>query len=141
MAYSTKADILNQIEEALLIELTDDERTGEVSDARVSRAIDDADQFIDGHLGGHYSVPLSPIPPLLRQLSVALAIYALYERRDTVPDTRTERFKWAIDTLKQISKGIITLGASDPDGNPPTKSGIAFSSAPEVFSPERMRRY
>lgn len=128
MAYSALADTQNQIEEAKLIQLTDDEGLGSVNEARVTRAIADADAEIDGYVGSRYVVPLSPVPDSIRRLSVELAIYNLYARRDKVPEHRVERYKGAVKLLEQIALGKISLGPSDPDGNPPESDAPEFSS-------------
>lgn len=141
MAYSTLADTLDQLDESRLIELTDDEGIGTVGVARVEKAISDADQVIDGYIGSRYSVPLDPAPPILRQLSVALAVYNLYARRDLMPDIRAENNKWAIRTLELIGAGKVSLGAQDPDGNPPEKAGIGYSAKDQIFSSDKLDRF
>jgi phage gp36-like protein len=129
MAYSTETDITNQIDEAVLVELTDDEAIGVVDSDRVTRAIADADEEIDGYVGSRHTVPLDPVPAVVRKLSVDIAIYNLYARRvDEVPPVRQKRYDGAIRLLEQIAKGTISLGADDPEGTPPD------SDAPEVSS-------
>jgi len=135
MAYSTKPDILNQIDEAKLIQLTDDERMGAVNDSRVARAIADADEEIDGYVGSRHPVPLAPVPAIIRKFSVDIAIYNLYRRRDQVPETRGKAYENAISFLKQVALGKISLGASDPEGNPPA------SDAPELASDNPVRTF
>lgn len=141
MAYATLTDILDQLDEARLIELTDDEGSGAVDTAKVTKAIGDADELIDGYVGSRYAVALDPVPPLVRQLSVALSIYSLYARRDMVPEIRIEQFKWALRTLELISVGKVSLGSTDPDGNPPEKAGILYSGNTQVFNSEKLDRY
>jgi len=133
MAYCTVTDIQDQIEESQLIQLTDDEGAGEVAESRVLKAIADADEEINGYVGSRYPVPLSPVPPVVRKLSVDIALYNLYARRDQCPDARKDRYKNAIAFLNQIALGRPSLGVSDPDGNPPV------SDAPEM-SGENPRR-
>jgi len=115
MAYSTKIDIFNQVESEVLIQLTDDENTGLVGEAVVTRAIADADATIDAYCQGRYNVPLSPVPEKIRQVSVDIAIYNLYSRRmDTMPEVRSERHKEAIRFLEKVSDGKIFIGADSP---------------------------
>jgi len=116
MAYSIQDDILNQIDEAALIQLTDDAGAGEVDDDIVARAIADADATIDAYCQGRYTVPLSPVPEKVRQISVDIAIYNLYSRRADLgmPDVRTDRNKEAVRFLEKVAAGTIALGASTP---------------------------
>lgn len=133
MAYCTIADIRDQLDDRSLITLTDDEGAGQVAEDRVTRAIADADEEINGYVGSRHTVPLSPVPAIVRKLSTDIAIYNLYARRDLVTETRSERYKNAIKFLDGVATGKISLGASDPGGNPPE------SNAPEMSSdnPER----
>lgn len=129
MAYSTQADILLQIDEARLIQLTDDEGSGTIDANRVERAIADADEEIDGYLGSIHRVPISPAPRILRKLSVDIAIYNLYRRMDNMTDQRAEAYKNAIRFLEQVAMGKISLGAEDPGGSPPDTGGPEISTA------------
>ena len=75
MPYATQADILDQLDEDILIQLTDDADTGDVVDDVVTRAIADADAEIDGYCGKRYSVPFDTVPPIIRKFAVDIAIY------------------------------------------------------------------
>ena len=134
MAYSTKTDILEQLEEDVLIQLTDDDDAGVVDEDKVTRAIVDADAEIDSYCGTKYDVPFSTVPVMIRKISVDLSICNLYARRQGSPEDRKERCDEAISFLKDISKGIASLGgdgpsADDDSGPEPTtvKSDRVFS--------------
>ncbi|MEM5790028.1 MAG: DUF1320 domain-containing protein [Syntrophobacteraceae bacterium] len=134
MPYCTLEDILGRIEETTVVQLTDDEGLGSINTERVNAAIADADQEIDGYAGTRYAVPMNPAPPILRRLSIEIAIHNLFGRRSRKePEDRTERYKGAVDLLKQIAAGRFSLGPCDPDGNPPA------SDAPQMAAenPER----
>jgi len=138
MSYSAKADILNQLDEPTLIELTDDAGAGEVDDDIVTRAIADADATIDAYCQGRYEVPLDATPDKIRQISVDIAIYNLYSRRDdTAPDTRKDRYKDAIRFLEKVAGGEIELGAATPapstTGN---EADIAYND--RIFDRDKM---
>lgn len=115
MSYSAQTDILNQLDEETLIQLTDDPGYGEVDDDVVDRAIADADATIDSYCQGRYVLPLSPVPAKVRMVSVDIAIYNLYSRRgDTAPDVRKDRHKEAIRWLEKVAEGKVELGADTP---------------------------
>jgi phage gp36-like protein len=130
MAYSTKADILLQLPEDSLITLTDDENTGAVVDEVVTRAIADADAEIDGYVGTRHTVPLSPVPTVIRLASVRMAIYHLHARRSlvSVPDQVKTDYDNQVRLLRDISKGVVSLGADDPGGTPPQNNRPVVSS-------------
>ena len=70
MAYCVLDDLKEKISEEELIQLTDDEETGLIVTSRTDRAISDADALIDGYCGRRYSVPLDPVPAIIRKFSV-----------------------------------------------------------------------
>jgi phage gp36-like protein len=144
VAYSTLADIKNQLDEAVLVQLTDDEGLGIVDEDRVTRAIADADEEIDGYVGARHALPLSTVPAILRKISVDLAVYNLYTRRSiAVPEIRSERYKSCIRFLEQVGKGAISLGSEDPGGSPPGSKAPEFSTdnPDRVFDREKLEGF
>lgn len=115
MAYSTEADILfrlsdNEIKELVLDDSSED---AERQTAYVGRAIDDADAEIDGYLGQRFSVPLATVPNLIRKISVDLAIFNLYARRDkALPDSRKAAYENSVKLLENTAKGLLSIGVS-----------------------------
>ena len=115
MAYSTITDILNQLDEQTLIQLTDDAGMGAVNQSVITAAIADADSEIDSYCGSRYDVPLSSATGMIRKISVDMAIYNLYGRRSQgPPETVAERYKNAVRFLRDVSAGKVTLGANAP---------------------------
>lgn len=138
MAYCTLTDILDQIEEADVIRLTDDENLGAVSEPRVSKAIADADAEINGYCGQRYRVPFDPVPDLVRKFAVDIAIYNLFGRRDVAPEDRRNRYKDAIAFLRQVASGAATLGVEDPDGTPAPAEHPRITGPARIFSREKL---
>jgi phage gp36-like protein len=119
MAYSLLADIKKLIPEETLIQLTDDEGAGIVNQVRLDEAIAHADEEINSYLGLRYNIPFaSPIPGIVKKMSVDITIYNLYSRKlETIPSTRGDRYKNAIRMLEGISKGTVSIGEStEPAG-------------------------
>ena len=116
MAYSTQTDLEEQISQADLIELTDDAGSGSVDTSALARAIADADAEIDSYCGSRYTMPFSPVPVIIRKCSVDMAIYHLLSRRaiDKLPEERLKRYDNAIRFLRDVSRGLISLGADAP---------------------------
>jgi len=112
MSYSLKADILTEISEEELIQLTDDESAGIVNEVRVTAAIAKADRLIDSYCGQVETVPFTTIPDIIKEHSITIAIYYLYSRRGVVPEIRKENYKDAIAHLKDIATGKAVIGAT-----------------------------
>lgn len=141
MAYCAKTDILEQLDEDILIQLTDDEDTGLVDDTKVTRAIADADAEIDSYCGVRYPVPFSTVPGIIRKLSVEFSIYNLYARRKGVSDDRKDRYDNGIRFLRDVSKGVVSLGADDPDTPPSDANQPQITSSERIFSREKMKGF
>ena len=142
MPYCTQADILESLSEAELIQLTDDAGAGTVDPDVVERAIADADATVDAHCQGRYSVPLaSPVPGVIRRISVDITVYNLYSRRDdTMPETRKERMKSAERFLEKVARGEIRLGTAQPA--PETTGGsVDIESQDRIFDRGKLRGF
>jgi phage gp36-like protein len=130
MAYSLYADVLEKMpSESVLIELTDDadDPTGEVNATKVTNAIVWADGRIDGYLGQRMTVPLTTIPETVKALSVDLAIYDLYTQKEALPERREDRYKAAIEFLKDIAAGKVTIGTSGVDDETSAQWPLTYS--------------
>ncbi len=117
MAYSVLEDLLKMIPEEELAQITTE--SGDDPDpAIVAEAISQADAEIDSYLGRRYQVPLSPVPPRVKALSVDLAIYHLYSRRSVAPPVRRQNYEAAVAFLKQVAAGqaVVEVSGGEPPG-------------------------
>lgn len=121
MAYSTKLQLYKRFPEESVKQLTDDEDDDSKVDERIEDAILNADEEIDSYLRGRYIVPLSliPLPGMITNISIDLAIYQLYQRQgDQIisdSDSCQIRYDSAIKKLESIQNGTITFVG---DGTP-----------------------
>jgi len=112
MAYSIQADLENSIQLSHLVELTDDLATGSIVETVITRAIEDADSEIDIYCRKKYIVPLT-VTNEVRKMSVDIAIYNLYSRRESPPADRLVRYLAAVEKLKAIRDGDIQLDIAE----------------------------
>ena len=112
MAYSTAEDIRKLIPESDLIQLTDDDGVGVVDEDVLTEAIDAADREIDAYLGARYTVPLDPVPELIRNLSAQMAIWHLYGRRNILSEVWESCYKNAVRLLDLLRRGEVVIGAA-----------------------------
>ncbi|MCP4108566.1 MAG: DUF1320 domain-containing protein [Desulfobacteraceae bacterium] len=142
--YCTVTDITDTIPHRILIQLTDDDDTGNPDTGRTEKAIRDASNEIDGHVGVKYSTPLSPVPDIIVKFAVDIAVYNLYGRREQgPPDTKVERYENAVSFLKRVATGKASLGISDPGGNPLLDGAPIMSrkNPKRIFTRESMRDF
>ncbi|CDC19705.1 putative uncharacterized protein [Clostridium sp. CAG:306] len=111
MDYCTIEDIDTQISTPTLIQLTSDDGQEEVNRVVAQEAILYSSALIDGYLRGRYTLPLDIHFPLLRILAIDLSIHRLYSRRmrNEMPEVIENNYKNAIQTLRDIQKGVISL--------------------------------
>src|SRR5574343_1758427 len=125
MAYCTQTDIEKLIPVLELAEITTE--IGDAPDTSVVEyCIAKADAEIDSYCSKQYSVPFSPVPARITALSVDIAIYHLYSRRSVAPDIRRIKYEDALTFLKDLAKGIASVGTTN---DPP----LATSGTNDVF--------
>ncbi|EPB9486910.1 gp436 family protein [Citrobacter farmeri] len=114
--YCTLADLLEQMPEQTLIQLTNEnvgfDAPPPVDVTVVDSCIRYADELIDAHLRGRYTLPLAEVPTVLRDIAITLSRYRLYARRPegAMPETVKDDNKEARRQLEDIRKGHLTLG-------------------------------
>jgi phage gp36-like protein len=144
MPYCTQTEIEKLIPRALLVELTDDENLGGVNLDRLDEAISQADAEIDAYISRRYSVPVEPVPALLRKLSGDMAVYHLYSRTvQSMPEVRRERYTDAVRRLEAIARGIAGLGIAEEPAPAAQQSGAEtnVTSGSQVFTRGSMEGY
>lgn len=139
MPYSTLSDILEQVDETTLTQITDDAGEGAVDEGVVERAVADADAEINGYCGRRYAVPFADVPAIVRKISVEIAIYNMFARRGRVPEIRRTRYEDAVAFLRDVSKGLVSLGEDDADGTPAATHTPEIESADRIFSRESLK--
>lgn len=150
MAYSTQQDILNSgISEQELAELTSDQ-DGVIDAPTVAAAIKKADDEIDGYVAVKYSVPLNPVPSVVNTWSVTIAKYKLFEGRahrlGGIPAALESQYKATIGSLKDVARGLLSLGKDPPPpakstGQPEVKTSVGDDEESRDFSKGKMRGF
>ena len=113
--YCTIEDIELHTSTPTLSQLTSDDGTEAINRDVAQESILYASTLIDGYLRGRYTLPLNIHFPLLRVLCIDISVYRLYSRRmrNEMPEVIEQNYKNAIQTLKDIQKGVITLEAEN----------------------------
>lgn len=84
--------------------------------ATVNAVIADTEQLIDGFLAMRYTLPLSPVPAIVRTWARDIVWYRLNQHRITKPseDPVVRRYDDALKFLGLTRDGKFSLGVSDP---------------------------
>jgi len=137
--YCTFADLLEQVPERTLIQLTNEELDFDspvtVKTEVVDSCIRYADELIDAHLRGRYTLPLAEIPTVLRDIAITLVRYRLYTRRPegAVPDTVKDDHKEARRQLEGLRDNKLTLGLQSTQKDVPESGEIRARARRPTF--------
>jgi phage gp36-like protein len=148
MIYHVLTDLTANISELELLQLTDDENAGafvqtptpNAAYARVVGAGQQAANLIDGYCRGRYTVPFSPVPDMIKDVSVDLTIYFCMMRKKEIAlsPEQDRRYKNNISLLEHIQGGKIVL-ANDVKAPPPIKANVSVGD--RVFTDEMLKRF
>jgi phage gp36-like protein len=133
MAYCTTDDIAAEVGGMQnLIPFTDDTNSQQLDTTVLSNIISVAQTIIDGRLGGIYTVPISPVVPMVRAAAITLTCERLYRRRLSPAEKNpyTEDAKEVMKWLDKIANNEASLDASVPRAFTP---GFAHSR-PTIYS-------
>lgn len=139
MAYATQQQLIDSYGQQALVMLTDRApiATGAIDAAVVSKALNGADQLIDGYLGARYRLPLSPVPPLVSKLAECIAFWNLHL---TEPDSKTkDDYQDARRTLKDISEGRVRISAAGIEPAATSAGGVVMTPRERPFTADTMK--
>lgn len=138
MPYCSLEDLLAQVPESVLVSLTDDEGTGQVNQGRIAQAIEDAQSEIDAYAQARYQVPFSPVPGVIWKIAVDITLYNLFSRRgfdeESADSVIVTRYKSAQKFLENLSRGVVTIGVSEP----PPDAETRFDYSERMFTRKRL---
>ncbi len=140
MPYATQNDLLNQLSEAELVQLTDDAGAGAVDTTKVDAALAAASATIDAYAGARYALPLQTAEKV-KQLSIDLAIYELEKRRRRLREATVAARDAALAFLRDLAAGRAVLD-QPPGAQPQTsEADVKKTSQPRVFSDDNLENF
>jgi len=145
MSYLTTQDLTDELGEATLIKLTDDEGTGEINETRVLKAVEFASGTFDAYARSRYSLPV-PATPLVKATCLDLAIFHLYKSRGSfakggVYEIRESNYKAALSLLKDMQAGRASLDVPAADETvdlPATSDRVLTNVGRTKFTDEKL---
>ena len=138
MAYATQANIEERYGATFVAMSFDKDGDGNADAALVSKALDDATDIINSYVAAKYALPLSPVPTVLVGYCVDLAVYKGSAEAGSLTEEKTQRYKDAIAWLRDLAKGLVSLGIEDP---PPSVNGSPRTTYPNtrLFTRDTMK--
>ena len=120
----TNEDLLKEISEEQLIELSDLDGAYALNQAVINDAIDDAISFIKSFI----VIPDDPTPLLLK-IGVDLAICNLKQKNDLITDEDKETRARAENYLSRMAKGSMPTTVADQDSGAKRDRSFAFRTS------------
>lgn len=148
MAYITLQDLLDELGTDTLIQLTDNEGTGEINESRVNKAVEYAQGVFDAYARARYSIPV-PATPMVKSLNLDMAIMHLYKSRatvtkDSVYEVRKNANDEAIKLLTAINQGKAALdvpAVEETKESPATGDRILTNASKSKFTDSKLSGY
>jgi len=142
--YATVQDLADRVGWDVLSELArgeigpDDHESPAYS--RVVSAIETATNLVDSYLQSRYPVPLNPVPQVVCDKTVDIALYQLASWRGLNTEEQGEllvaNYKAAEAWLRDVAKGLVSLGGAPAPQLPGT---VEFHHGRRVFSRDKLR--
>lgn len=110
--YFEITDIQERMNKEDYLIMTDKNRDGAADVDLVLEVIEDVEAEVNSYLGVRYTLPLSPVPVVLRRVCVDIALYRLACTSGPVTEEIKERFKAAIQWLEDVAAGKKILSAA-----------------------------
>lgn len=146
--YATVQNVEDRYATDFLIRITnftDEDEGEEINEDRITTALEDSSDLIDGYLQGRYSVPVSPAPQFFLSDTVKLTIKLLVERKGYEPKSPDEAHVTAgNEVLKKymaIADGSISISIPDSGGNSVPPAKVLTSSPSAIFDKETLDTY
>lgn len=147
MSYITQQDLIDELGEPTLVQLTDDDGTEEIGAAAIANAIAFAVGVFESYARTRYSLPV-PATQLVKSCCVNLAVYQLYRKRATTGDgvfkVKKTAYDEAISLLKDIQQGRAALdvpAATETVELPASSDQILTNAAKAKFTDAKLSSF
>ena len=145
MGYCTQAIIESRIGISILVELADLDGDGSPDPVIMADAIAAAVALIDSHISRRYSTPLAaPVPRMIQDLSVNLAIYILASSPNRKPtEAMVKSYDESIKLLAAVRDDKQDVpGLSDRTGGADDKTNCGVTDGQErIFGRNNMKDF
>ena len=118
MAYCISTDVINALSSVTVAELTDDTDGTTIDTTVLDAKIEEADAVINSYLRAQHSVPISPVPDLVKTFSIQITSKFLFDRRTHAEDSQVEdNYTKALEKLEKIANHDLLIDDSSSVAN------------------------
>jgi|TARA_Y100000310_G_C20702427_1_gene831101 phage gp36-like protein len=140
MAYTDLTAINQNLPAKTLIQLTDDNATGQIDTNVVDWAIEQAEETIDAYHRGRYPVdiPDGEVPGFVKVVATDIAIYRLFKRKmiTALPDSVQKCYDSALKWLKDSQEGEVS-----PFPESESNQRVTVRTRDRVFTSTKLAQY
>src|SRR5215472_15418805 len=133
MAYATRDDVLARYQADVVERICFDNDIDEADLDKLERALEDAAAEIDSYVSTRYPVPVNPVPLILRNMNVDLALYSAALTADKLFDELSRRAENWRKHLVMIAKGTAGLGVREDSSPTDPQPAIGTGSSTAMF--------
>lgn len=132
--YATSANLTTHYGATEVLLAFDRDGDGTADPGVIAEAITNASQEIDTYLGARYTLPLATVPAILVSVCCEIAMYRASSNCGSVTDEKRKRYEDAVKWLKDVSKGIATLGVTEDSETAEDYPEVSSVSEERLFS-------
>ena len=133
--YIVQGDLDVYSSDEVLIQLTDDDKTGSIDSTKVTECIVAAQSEVDSYLAKRYTVPITgTVPETVKEWCVQLTTLRLHQRRLRVPEDVWTMAIAARAQLKLVNDGTLSLDIGTDPPDEPSGREAQFISNERGFS-------
>jgi phage gp36-like protein len=138
VSYATVDQMSDYVGADELVRLSDRNGDGETDIGVVEAAVADASSIADSYLARWLPIEEANVPAVLRRHVMAIAVYSLANNTET--DDQRKRFEDAMQWLRDVSKGVASLGIPPAVDDPSAVLGVpTYHTACRVMSRNSLR--
>lgn len=141
MPYCTLNDIQDMMDEDEIIRFTDDDGSGVVNTDVTDKAISGADALIDSYLAARYAVPIAPVPDILLDIAVDIAIYKISSRRSQAPEEIRTKYDDAVKWLIKVAAGTVKIPSAASAPSDQSNDAPVITTSPRIFSRDSLKGF
>ncbi len=112
-------------------------REAQPNKTALDKALADASSEMDTYLSSNYTVPITPVAPVLVRYCVDIAVYVASADAGSVTEEKRKRYEDALKWLTLVAKGTVIVPGTDAPSATHSASAEVCSS-PRIFSRRTM---
>jgi phage gp36-like protein len=138
MTYATQADMVKRFGDREMISLTDRDNEGFINTSVLNDALESADSEINTYLHGHYPLPLTPLPTIVRDYACDIARFRLCGGEVIETQEVRNRYEDARSFFSKVADGKVSLGVNAQNQSAPALATVKATQSDRTFTKDSL---